>query len=276
MQPSGRAEDMQALLVDLRPAPDSVVGGRRSSSEPPPAGPPLTANAMLGRFVGVPLQGPMLARIMPPGGQSAAVTGLQAGGQSSSIQVQPGGANVVRLSLSNKVFLKDHRKEKKKKKRPPAMEPMLLQPPVQAAASTLALGPPAAVAGAAGAGVAGGAAGGSGGGSGGGYGVAAGGATMVETHMVESGVAETYVAASGEPMTAVAEGRPAEEEEPEEEPTNIWLWIVVFLLIATVVTLAVLLLLKPEFLDALLPANENTKVGLAGRAVVTEALVTDA
>ncbi|KAL1423531.1 hypothetical protein MTO96_020919 [Rhipicephalus appendiculatus] len=113
MQASGRAEDMQALLVDLRPAPDSLVAGQQQQQSNQPAAPPLTANAVLGRYVGAPLPGPMLARILPPG--PTAMTGIQAGGQSSSIQIQPGGANVVRLSLSNKVFLKDHRKEKKKK-----------------------------------------------------------------------------------------------------------------------------------------------------------------
>lgn len=255
MQPSGRAEDMQALLVDLRPAPDSLVGGRRTS-EPASVGPPVAANAMLGRFVGVPLQGPMLARIMPPGGPSAA-TALQAGGQSSSIQVQPGGANMVRLSLSNKVFLKDHRKEKKKKKRPPSMEPMMIhQPSLQAVASTPTMAE---------------------------SGVVMEAPAMLEaSSMMEHTGGRTLVKASGEPMTAVAEAVPSamavmgDAEGTEEEPTNIWFWIVVFLLLATVITLAVLLLFKPELLDALLPANEKTQYGLAGRAVATEALTADA
>lgn len=254
MQPSGRVEDMQALLVDLRPAPDSLVGGRRTS-EPASVGPPVTTNAMLGRFVGVPLQGPMLARIMPPGGPSAA-TALQAGGQSSSIQVQPGGANMVRLSLSNKVFLKDHRKEKKKKKRPPSMEPMMIRQPSQ---QDVAYTPTMAE-----------------------YGVAMEAPDVVEASSVmEHTGGRTLVKASGEPMTAVAEAVPSatavgEAEGTEEEPTNIWFWIVVFLLLATVITLAVLLLFKPELLDALLPANEKTQYGLARRAVVTEALTADA
>lgn len=239
MQPSARAEDMQALLVDLRPAPDGLVGGRRTS-EPASLGLPVTTNAMLGRFVGVPLQGPMLARIMPPA-VPGAMTGLQAGGQSSSIQVQPGGANVVRLSLSNKVFLKDHRKEKKKKKRPPSMEPVLIQQPPSLQA-TAPLTPAAAE----------------------------------EPAALETSV-EEQVAASGEPMTTVAEAPlPESEEETEAEPTNIWFWLVFFLLIATIVTLAVLLLFKPEILDAVLPVNDNTKYALARKAVVTEAFTTDA
>ncbi|KAK8764071.1 hypothetical protein V5799_033321 [Amblyomma americanum] len=235
MQPSARAEDMQALLVDLRPAPDNLVAGQQqqpaAAPEAVPA-PPLTANAVLGRYMGAPLPGPMLARIMPPGGPSA-LTGIQAGGQSSSIQIQPGGANVVRLSLSNKVFLKDHRKEKKKKKRPPPPEPLV----AQAAPATPQPPTPLPV--------------------------------QPEEPPPQTVLYETAVAA-GEPM-APTQPSP-EEEEPEEEASRIWLWIIIFLLVATVVALAVILLLKPEYLDALLPENPNTVQGFRGRAGVTEPL----
>ncbi|KAH6944005.1 hypothetical protein HPB50_001161 [Hyalomma asiaticum] len=247
MQPSGRAEDMQALLVDLRPAPDSLVAGQQQqqqSTDPAAAAPPLTANAVLGRYVGAPLPGPMLARILPPG--PTAMTGVQAGGQSSSIQIQPGGANVVRLSLSNKVFLKDHRKEKKKKKRPVVQEPIAVPsqvvvaptpPPSQPSQPSQPLpvtSPPPV-------------------------------ASAPQIPEAFSPMPETPVAA-GEPMLS----EPAPEEESEEEATKIWLWIVIFLLVSTLVALAVILFLKPEYLDAMLPENPNTVQGLRGKDFATE------
>ncbi|KAL3214635.1 hypothetical protein MRX96_034799 [Rhipicephalus microplus] len=249
MLASGRAEDMQALLVDLRPAPDSLVAGQQQqSNQPSAAAPPLTANAVLGRYVGAPLPGPMLARILPPG--PTAMTGIQAGGQSSSIQIQPGGANVVRLSLSNKVFLKDHRKEKKKKKRPvvqeqisvpslvtvaPAPQPLPAPSPASTLAPVSAPAPAPAV-------------------------------SAQPTPEEPPPMSESPVS-GGDLMS---EAPP--EEEAEEEATNIWLWIIIFLLVSTLVALAVILFLKPEFLDTLLPENSNTVQGLHGRDLVSEVL----
>lgn len=259
MQASGRAEDMQALLVDLRPAPDSLVAGQQQqqSNQPAVAAPPLTANAVLGRYVGAPLPGPMLARILPPG--PTAMTGIQAGGQSSSIQIQPGGANVVRLSLSNKVFLKDHRKEKKKKKRPPVQEPItvpsqvVVAPPPQPSqplpAPSLAPAPaatPAPVSAPTPA--------------------PAPAVSTPQTPEAPSSMPETPMS-GGEPMS-----EPPPEEEPEEEASKIWLWIVIFLLVSTLVALTVILFLKPEYLDTLLPENPNTVQGLHGGDLASELL----
>ncbi|KAL1423532.1 hypothetical protein MTO96_020920 [Rhipicephalus appendiculatus] len=79
-------------------------------------------------------------------------------------------------------------------------------------------------------------------------------------------MSETPVA-GGEPMSQTPP-----EEEPEEDSTKIWLWIVIFLLVSTLVVLTVILFLKPEFLDALLPENSNTVQGLHGRDLVSEVL----
>ncbi|KAG0413040.1 hypothetical protein HPB47_009805 [Ixodes persulcatus] len=154
------AEDMQAVLVDLRPAPENMVdnsrrtlapqnqrpGLRRTSapalgqelgntaSEPPS----YTANAVVGRYTGEPIMRPMLARLMIPqttlDGRPMALMANQGATQGSSIQIQPTGGNVVRLSLSNKVFIKDRHKVKKRKtvvEKEEPMQPMIWTPQFQ-------------------------------------------------------------------------------------------------------------------------------------------------
>lgn len=261
-----RSEDMQAILVDLRPAPEGLLSNpaRRQSLQGPrpparlssaptlgqereerasiggPAESPIhTTNAVFGRYMGPPITQPMLARMMVPmapyrsGGSALMAVGE--GSQHSGVQISQGGANVVRLTLSNRVFLKDKHKEKKKKKRPEvrdvvAVQPLLATPQEKPLSGEATPG------------------------------------AFASEQPEEEVPGAAYVDGAGE-----APARSAlfiEEEEEGSGLPGIPTWIIYFVVVVAVVAMVVFILAKPDLYDSVLPDNPNTVIAYVGRRAI--------